>query len=429
MRMKRELKELRHLNNILMTRLKSHNDEYVISLDTASQVQGGSGYSASSIVPSAPNDPTPNDDDEPDDEGDGSPSSVVGQDDFINVRLIDYITHNDEVYVFEVSVNDWVNCLKYQIEGKLQHRAYKQTLNHKRVEMTHATFIKDYDIKDEDEIHLYEHQGEPIPFDTVEEDYRILHEVVIVEKYGERQSHTLFVPNEQYIENVKYMFQGLSGVRWNDQCFIYNNDIVEDWDYVMENRVFHVSLRIMGGGKRGANHVSSSGNPSAGAKTREEAMDLIEEKVGMALLRFNSHVRASPAITAASTRITQVLHLGKQPEIDVRGLLMVLNNESINKMMNVTTTSTRPEARCKIISDIIFHDLITPLNELKRQYDLAISALPMTIQFIMTAKFGDDSGGIGWINFMNLLTEITKEKARQNANANAVPNNGLGAGG
>ena len=227
---------------------------------------------------------------------------------------------------------------------------------------------------------------------------------------------------------IKVLFQVKCNIARSDQrLFLDGYELEEDarLGEIVEDDEMTVDIRttISGGGKRGAGQVASSTNPASGAKSKQEAMDMIEEKVGMCVLRFNSVAGASPSITTCSNRITQLMNMAKQENFDMKAMLMTLSETNINKMMNVTTASTRPEARCKIISDIIFADLTTQLNELKRQYELAMVVLPTATQFMMTSKFSDETGGIAWTEFMKLLGTIVKE---QTIEQNVPSVNGLG---
>jgi len=152
------------------------------------------------------------------------------------------------------------------------------------------------------------------------------------------------------------------------------------------------------GGKRPNNNPSASSNPAAGAKNRDEALTMIE-MVGTSMLRFQAHPNASPAVNAVVQRMTQIVNIARQKQIDMNQLLFQISNESIKKLQT-TTTSTKVEARCLAISNVLFGDLVQLLSELKRQYDHSVAIMPLVTQYLMTAKYGDDAGAIGWTTFI-----------------------------
>ena len=115
---------------------------------------------------------------------------------------------------------------------------------------------------------------------------------------------------------------------------------------------------LRGGGKRPNNNPSASSNPAGGAKNRDEALTMIEEMVGTSMLRFQAHPNASPAVNAVVQRMTQIMNIARQKQIDMNQLLFQISNESIKKLQTVTTTSTKVEARCLAISNVLFGELV-----------------------------------------------------------------------
>ena len=82
---------------------------------------------------------------------------------------------------------------------------------------------------------------------------------------------------------------------------------------------------LRGGGKRPNNNPSASSNPAAGAKNRDEALTMIEEMVGTSMLRFQAHPNASPAVNAVVQRMTQIMNIARQKQIDMNQLLFQIS--------------------------------------------------------------------------------------------------------
>ena len=78
-------------------------------------------------------------------------------------------------------------------------------------------------------------------------DYDDMREVVMIENYEKRSSHTKLVPNDQLFENIKFAFQGLTGFRALDQVFISDNSILEDHDGLQGDMsiYFAFSVRLL----------------------------------------------------------------------------------------------------------------------------------------------------------------------------------------
>lgn len=182
---------------------------------------------------------------------------------------------------------------------------------------------------------------------------------------------------------------------------------------------------LMGGGKR-ANTSSgknvSNSNVTANAKSKDEALNILEDTLGSSSLRFQANPNAGPVITIIAGKVTQLLHAVKTQNIDLDNILNGLSIPDLEKLLKITVVSTKVPDRCRFMSDLCFASDVRSLKELVHQHGLAYEAMPLSIQYALTDFLADEGGNISWSKFIDAVdfVKTQKEKAR------VAPANGLG---
>ena len=201
--------------------------------------------------------------------------------------------------------------------------------------------------------------------------------------------------------------------------------------HVSNYDTIYVGLDLKGGGKRAnnSNNVSSS-NITSTARTKDDALNILEESLGVIAIRFNANPNASPTITALNQKITQLVQTVKADGINMETLLGGLALKDLDKLLHINDGSTKVPVKCKAMSDLCFPQETRFLSELSSQLKLANDALPLVIQFVLTHFYGEASGSISWSDLIDEVNKVIKAKvatqAEERARAQNAPANGLG---
>ena len=197
---------------------------------------------------------------------------------------------------------------------------------------------------------------------------------------------------------------------------------------VSDYSTVHVGLSLKGGGKRAntsSGNTGSSSNPTATAKSKDEALNILEETLGVSIMRFNANPNASPVIFTINQKITQLVNTIKNDEITMRALLGGLSSKDLDKLLHINDGSSKVPVKCKLVADLCFSNDLRSLAELTSQTKLASEALPLGVHYLLTHFYGEPSGTISWSQFIDEVNAVIKDKAVAQAQAD-TPRNGLG---
>ena len=105
--------------------------------------------------------------------------------------------------------------------------------------------------------------------------------------------------------------------------------------------------------------------------------------------------------------ITHIRNLKKMIEsntFNTEKMVEPLNVQDLQKILNNISGVARPEAKCKMISDVVFGALTANVLELTKQAEVSKKALSCLIRYILLNKLADDYSNISWSAFTNFLT-------------------------
>ena len=108
----------------------------------------------------------------------------------------------------------------------------------------------------------------------------------------------------------------------------------------------------------------------------------------------------------------------------IRATLEAQSDLGLCKLLAITSVSTKPEARCKALSEILFEGSFARLDEIQSQCSSACKLLPNSVFHMMLAIWGGDGGAIAWADFTKMVADVIKDKAL--AEANRPAQGGLG---
>ena len=117
-----------------------------------------------------------------------------------------------------------------------------------------------------------------------------------------------------------------------------------------------------------------------------------------------------------ATKLVQLIQIAKQDTTDMKTFLNALTMKDLEKLLTTTSTSTRVNERCKVVSDALYQTDLTQLRELFRVVDLMIKSLPLATQFLIVSKYSDDGGNINWQSFISDVSDAIKAKVQATAN-------------
>ena len=219
--------------------------------------------------------------------------------------------------------------------------------------------------------------------------------------------HPKLFPSKKMLKGLRYEFAGKSIEEHARRCFGEGKGKDAGWRMV-NGSVVRVSVRGLGGGKRAIT--------SSGGKSKEESLKSLDDIINMSLLRFQS---ASPAISEVANQVTQALGSVKSGALDMNTLIKSLPEKDMEKLLSVTAISTKMDARCKAVSDIIFSSNLKKLNEVKNQLETSYYTLPTLTQYILTEKYGDGASNISWTSFTSAVGRSIKEHAKSQKGTDA----------
>ena len=163
-----------------------------------------------------------------------------------------------------------------------------------------------------------------------------------------------------------------------------------------------------GGG--GSRTPRGGGGANKASKIRDMKND-----VGTVLLRFNAVPNASPAITRGAGGVLRLSQLvGSHPDSVIKVLVDepgLVTDDSLAKMLEVTSASNNLETRCSMVAEILFDETLVSLDEVKQQNALAVKVLKQTVQMAMVSQFGDATANISWVDFIKMVAKSIKERA------------------
>eukprot|EP00438_Fugacium_kawagutii_P011303 Skav205058 [mRNA] locus=scaffold142:231626:232930:+ [translate_table: standard] len=212
-------------------------------------------------------------------------------------------------------------------------------------------------------------------------------------------THPQVFATKRFTKNLKFIYKEMD-------LSDHSRRTAQGWD-MKEGDVIYVQPRGAGGGKRQMNTLTG--------KSKDDQMKTLEESIGMAVLRISAHPHASPAIEKMKSQVSNITQSIKAGQVNMDTFFQSLPDKSMERLLTITSVSTKVESRCKAVSDIVFESLLSELNEVKTQLEASYHVLPVLIQYVLMENFGDQSGNIQWSAMMTSISQAVKSKAVANA--------------
>ena len=152
----------------------------------------------------------------------------------------------------------------------------------------------------------------------------------------------------------------------------------------------------------------------------------LQDRIQMAMLRFAGHNINNPTINEVVRNVQAMSGVAETlNEQAIKETLAAMNDSSVEKMLTITSVSTKPEARSKTISEILFATTFSRLDEIETQCQNARKVLTHAVMYMMLSIWGDDSANINWSAFTKMAAEVIKDNAVRKATDERRPQNGL----
>ena len=182
--------------------------------------------------------------------------------------------------------------------------------------------------------------------------------------------------------------------------------------------IVRMTFTTPGGGKRG-----KSGESTTSAK--KDQMKTLQEQMESAMFRFVGNNLNNPTIQEVVLNVQAMMRVSKtEDKSAIRATLEAQSDMGLCKLLAITSVSTKPEARCKALSEILFEGSFARLDEIQSQCSSACRLLPNSVLHMMLAIWGGDGGAIAWADFTKMVADVIKDKAL--AEVNRPAQGGLG---
>ena len=226
-------------------------------------------------------------------------------------------------------------------------------------------------------------------------------------KTPEGKTITLDVESSFTIKNIKAIIMNLLTIPTKQQRLLFMDQQLEDWctlsDYnIQQNNILTLLLGIKGGGKRGLSSVT----------TKRDVLKKVQDELNDCLAKFYVKPLNSPIINAVVANVHTVGQLKMLEIIGENGHLERLHDEALSELTTITTASAHVNTRVQRMSDIIFEDTLSQVNEMKTQIKAAEEVMPLAMKHMMINHFADSNGNISWVDFIKNVQEIMKRKVR-----------------
>ena len=149
-----------------------------------------------------------------------------------------------------------------------------------------------------------------------------------------------------------------------------------------------------GGGKRG--RAAAAGNAQRGV------LRDLRESIEIVAARIVSHPVGSPALANVGRACEVLMAITKEALTE---MLNGLGRQRLTKLSTVCNSRASVNARCALLSEILFENQLEALDEITGQSHKAQGALTTAIIHVMTTHFGDEAANISWVAFGELVAQ------------------------
>jgi len=146
----------------------------------------------------------------------------------------------------------------------------------------------------------------------------------------------------------------------------------------------------------------------------------MKEDVEMMTLRATVKNLNNPTIAECLTNMNAMFQIAEAKDKNsIKQALDALSVKDLEVLLGVTSVSTKPIDRSKVIAETLFKNSFEMLSEIVKQCEDAKVAMPQSVYYMMMGVYGDESGSVAWAEFTSLVSKVMGEKAIATANAGA----------
>ena len=146
-------------------------------------------------------------------------------------------------------------------------------------------------------------------------------------------------------------------------------------------------------------------------------MRMLHDSMHMLLLRLQTNLNASPVIPKINEAVVKQNAVSEDVSCEFLEELLAgrgLNEKAFDKLLMITTVSTRKEERCKQIAAILFSGEMAALNELGALATAGKTVLELSVQLVISKMFMDPTGLLAWEKFVAKIGGIIKKMTTSN---------------
>ena len=194
------------------------------------------------------------------------------------------------------------------------------------------------------------------------------------------------------VSHLKSIILAIQGIPRHLQRILFEGAELQNSGLLAADGWYDCVLRISGGGKRAAGGAAKTAG-------KETEMRMLHDSMHMLLLRLQTNLNASPVIPKINEAVMKQNAVSEDVSCEFLEELLVgrgLNEKGLDKLLMITTVSTRKEERCKQITAILFAGEIAMLNELGALATSGKTVLELSVQLVISKIFMDPTGLLAW---------------------------------
>jgi hypothetical protein len=191
-----------------------------------------------------------------------------------------------------------------------------------------------------------------------------------------------------------------------------------------ESMVFMMPFMI-GGGKRAS--AADDGTRKRGGVPKNKQLADMEETMGTSLMRLQATLRAAPPVV--NDVVNRAVAFGariKTLNNPLTAGIAVHDGDGIQEMLLQVLSTTNINERFRIITETIFEESLTDLNEVERQVKLAKGLMMLMVEYSTIKEYASSSGQMDWQELAKTMVNRIKEAAVDRARARAQADHPMG---
>ena len=210
-----------------------------------------------------------------------------------------------------------------------------------------------------------------------------------------------YTHSSDLVDVLKTVLKNITGIPTRHQRLTYNNRELEDGSefHIPEGHIVVLSMRIRGGGKRGAAAMDKTTSKSVSDDIKN-TMNMMREKLV-----------PEPIATSLNALSSILGEIDSAPKTVVSRLLAseLVSSTTVSRLLiEVMSSSTRPTARCAKMAEIIFKETFDLYDDIEYQIARSRELYHKALLLLVMTQFGDTGGNVDWMNWQVALTDRLK---------------------